>query len=85
MYGRRIGQRIFYKFLVDVPFFMILPFYQINNRIFTFPYTHLKSDKSQVEKLAESFLRSRQETEQLVAKQKLALGAFYKRGKLLER
>jgi len=32
-------------------------------------------------KLAESFQISRQETEQLVAKQKLALGAFYKREK----
>lgn len=45
---------------------------------------NLKSDKSQVErlakearKLAESFLRARQETEQLVAKQKLAPLGFY--------
>jgi len=37
-----------------------------------------KFDK-EVEKLAESFLRARQETEQLVAKQKLALWAFYKK------
>ena len=37
-----------------------------------------KFDK-EVEKLAESFLRARQETEQLVAKQKLALWAFHKK------
>lgn len=37
-----------------------------------------KFDK-EVENLAESFLRARQETEQLVAKQKLALWAFHKK------
>ncbi|MDX9791296.1 MAG: hypothetical protein RBT61_10735 [Candidatus Kapabacteria bacterium] len=37
-----------------------------------------KFDK-EVEKLAESFLRARQETEQLVAKQKLAPLGFHKK------